>query len=155
MRWRKHKKVLCYLLLKLVSRIFTLDQNYHVIYYWVMLRNQYSLWNSGNKLDTWFAEIASQDFEFFCFQVPIKILIFRRCWVLTYYKLNSSHMLKKKTKKQQTQWKPYPYLWWLEWIVRWKCDIQEKNTPFIYRTRRSKYSWSPFINVISFRAGTA
>lgn len=116
MRWRKHKKVLCYLLLKLVSRIFTLDQNYHVIYYWVMLRNQYSLWNSGNKLDTWFAEIASQDFEFFCFQVPIKILIFRRCWVLTYYKLNSSHMLKKKNKKTTDTMKtlPLPLVAWMD-----------------------------------------
>lgn len=149
MRWRKHKKVLCCLLLKVVSCIFILDQNYHVIYYWVRLGNQYSLWKSGNKLDVicwnW-----SQDFELCSFQVTIKILIFRRCWVLTYYKLNSSRML-----KNQTQWKPYPYLWWLEWIVRWKCDIQEKNAPFIYRTRRSKYSRSPFINVISFRAGTA
>lgn len=46
-------------------------------------------------------------------------------------------------------------LWWLKWIIWRKCDIQKKNTTFIYRTWWTKYSWPPFINVISFRPSTA
>ena len=46
-------------------------------------------------------------------------------------------------------------LWWLKWIIGWKCDIQKKHTTFIYRTWWTKYSRSPFINVISFRPSTA
>lgn len=45
-------------------------------------------------------------------------------------------------------------LWWLKWIIWRKCDIQKKNTTFIYRTWWTKYSWPPFINVISFRPST-
>lgn len=45
-------------------------------------------------------------------------------------------------------------LWWLKWIIWRKCDIQKKNTTFIHRTWWTKYSWPPFINVISFRPST-